>query len=76
MVLLAAMGPRPTGGYRVIIDRVLPRSEALEAFVRHISPGQRCGTTQAVTSPVDIVRVPATTKPVRWVVEQEVLDCR
>jgi hypothetical protein len=76
MVLMAAMGPRPTGGYRVIIDRVLPRTDALEAFVRHVSPGPRCGTTQAVTSPVDIVRVPATTKPVRWVVEQEVLDCR
>ena len=76
MVLMAAMGNRPTGGYRVVIDRVLPRPDALEAFVRHISPGPRCGTTQAITSPVDLVRVPATDKPVRWVVEQEVVDCR
>lgn len=75
MLLMAAMGPRSTGGYRVVIDRVLPRSEQLEVFVREISPGPRCGTIQAVTSPVDIVIVPATPRSVRWIVEQEVADC-
>ena len=75
MILLAAMGQRPTGGYSVRIERVLPRSEEYQVFVRETSPGRRCGTTQASTSPVDIVVVPATPKPVRWVVEQDVHDC-
>ena len=75
MILMAAMGPRPTGGYRVEIERVLPRGGALEAFVRETSPGPRCGTTQAVTSPVDIVRIPVDSRPVRWVIEQDLSDC-
>lgn len=75
MLLMAAMGDRPTGGYAVSIERVVDRSAAFEVFVRHTSPGPRCFTTQAITSPVDIVRVAASAKPVRWNVVREVRDC-
>jgi hypothetical protein len=75
MVLLAAMGQRPTGGYQVVIDRVLEHADALEVHVRHISPGPRCGTTAALTQPADVVMIPASPKPVRWVVEEVVSDC-
>jgi hypothetical protein len=75
MVLLAAMGQRPTGGYQVVIDRVLEQPDALEAHVRHISPGPRCGTTAALTQPADVVIIPASPKPVRWLVEEQISDC-
>jgi hypothetical protein len=76
MVLMAAMGPQPTGGYRVVIDKVLDQQGELLAFVRFVSPGRRCGAIAAVTSPVDLVRVPASSKNVRWQVEREAADCR
>ena len=37
-------------------------------LVTRTSPGPRCGATAALTNPVDVVRVPLTTKPVRWLV--------
>jgi hypothetical protein len=76
MLLMAAMGPKPSGGYRAVVDKVLEQEEGLLAFVRFVSPGRGCGAIAAVTSPVDIVRVPASPKTVRWVVERQSADCR
>lgn len=76
MLLMAAMGRQPTGGYRVVIDKVIEQSGELLAFVRFVSPGRRCGAIAAVTSPVDIVRLPASPKNVRWLVERQAADCR
>ncbi|HEX8238547.1 MAG TPA: protease complex subunit PrcB family protein [Allosphingosinicella sp.] len=75
MLLIAAMGPKPSGGYRVAIDKVVEQSGELLAFVRFIEPGRRCGAIAAVTSPVDVVRLPASPKNLRWVVERETADC-
>jgi hypothetical protein len=77
MLLVAAMGPKPTGGYRVVIDKVVEQPGDLLAFVRFISPGRGCGAIAAMTSPVDIVRLRASPKTVRWVIErQATADCR
>lgn len=76
MLLMAAMGPQPTGGYRVVIDNVIEQPAELLAFVRFISPGRRCGALAARTSPVDIVRIPVSSKNVRWAVERQAADCR
>lgn len=76
MLLMAAMGRQPTGGYRVVIDKVIEQSGELLAFVRFVSPGRGCGAIAAVTSPADIVRVPVSPKNVRWVVERQAADCR
>jgi hypothetical protein len=76
MLLMAAMGPQRSGGYSVLIERVLDQPEALFALVRMISPGPKCGAIAALTSPVDIVRLPASSKPIRWVIERTANDCR
>jgi hypothetical protein len=76
MILMAAMGQRPTGGYAVAIDKVIEQWGELLAFVRFVSPDRRCGAIAAMTSPVDIVRVPASSSNVRWVVERQTADCR
>ena len=68
MLLVAAMGTQPTGGYAIRIDRVIDNETFLEVLVTRTSPGPRCGATAALTNPVDVVRVPASMKPVRWAV--------
>ncbi|HEY0130880.1 MAG TPA: protease complex subunit PrcB family protein [Allosphingosinicella sp.] len=69
------MGPKPSGGYRVVIDKVVEEPDELLAFVRFVSPGRRCGVIAALTSPVDIVRLPVSPKNVRWVIERQSSDC-
>ena len=75
MILLAAMGNQPSGGYAVTIESILDRPEGQIVFVRHTAPGPSCGTTAAITSPLDAVIVPATTKPVRWIVHRTAENC-
>lgn len=75
MVLVAAMGQRPSGGYVATIDRVESTPSGLTVHVTHEGPGPRCGTIAAVTAPVDVARIPRSEKPVRWSVRQAVRDC-
>jgi hypothetical protein len=75
MILVAAMGARPTGGYRIQIISVHERPAELLATVVRTSPGRRCGTIQAVTEPVDIVRMASSPKPVRWVFRDRATPC-
>ena len=74
MLLMAAMGPQPSGGH-VVIDKVVQQEGELLAFVRFVSPRRRCGAIAAVTSPVDLVRLPASGRNVRWAVERQSADC-
>jgi hypothetical protein len=75
MLLAAAMGTRPSGGYSIEIDRVAEGETELIAHVVRTSPGSRCGVTAALTQPVDVVSVPISPKPVRWVFRDQVRDC-
>lgn len=75
MVLIAAMGARPSGGYRVVIDRVIDRPRDIQVIVKHLSPGPNCGAIAAVTYPVDVVRIPSSDKPVNWVVLEQLTNC-
>ncbi len=75
MLLIAAMGTQPSGGYRIRIERVLDQGGWLEAHVVRVSPGPRCGATAALTHPIDIVRVAASPKPVSWLERDEMADC-
>jgi hypothetical protein len=76
MVILVAMGQRPTGGYSISIEGVYDASGRLFAEVRERSPGDSCGTTQAVTAPVDAVRVPRRDGAVIFVERTETVVCR
>ena len=72
---MAAMGTQPTGGYAIAIDRVIETPNTIDVQVVRTSPGPRCGTTAALTSPVDIVRVARSDKEVRWYPRDVVSDC-
>jgi protease stability complex PrcB-like protein len=74
MVLAAALGTRPTGGYDVAIEAALDGA-SLHARVTETRPGMGCMTTQALTSPVALVRVPRTDAQVAWSDRVQTRDC-
>jgi len=75
-VLLAALGARPTGGYDIHIDSIVRFESGSVAYVRSTVPGQACFTTQAFTSPVDLVRFsPPPLTPVAFEERAVVRDC-
>ena len=74
VLIVAATGIRPTGGYGIIIDPAYDRGDRLEVTVRSISPG--CGMqTQALTSPLDVVRLPKSEHPIVFREIKAVTEC-
>jgi hypothetical protein len=75
VLLVAAMGTRPTGGYMIAIDAVARDGDHLEARVEERSPGMGCTVTQAITSPVTVVRVPEPRGEVRFIENEVTFNC-
>ena len=76
MVILVAMGERPTGGYSITVQGVYDASGRVFAEVREKSPGAGCMVTEAFTQPIDAVRVPRRDGAVMFVERAETVDCR
>jgi len=74
-VILVALGTRPTGGFDITVSRVARDAGVLYVEVTSTSPGDRCGTTQALTRPVDIVVVPHTVDEAVFVERKTVHQC-
>jgi hypothetical protein len=75
MVVVAAMGRQPGGGYDIIIERATEDSSGIEVLIRRTIPGERCPTSAAVTQPVDLARIPASNKPVRFREREQATTC-
>lgn len=75
MVIVAALGSRPTGGYGILVDSAMMTSSRLTVWIGTSSPGPRCVTTQAFTSPVDIARIQRIDAPVGFIDVPAVLQC-
>ena len=74
IIVVAAMGRRPNGGYRIIVNCARERDNRLELEVQNISP---CGADYAImTAPVDIVRLPKTDLPVTFREVEVKLGCK
>ena len=76
MIIFAAMGTRPTGGYQIEIAQLYRRGDDIYAVVRETSPGRGCNLTQAVTAPVTAALVPRTSGSVYFVERTAVQHCR
>lgn len=67
VIVLAALGERPTGGYQIVVDSATTASEGgVVVHVRTVSPGARCGVYHALTQPVDLARLPRVQGPVTF----------
>lgn len=75
MVIVAAMGARPTGGFSIAIERVYRSADRLFVEVRERSPGANCMVTQALTQPADAAVVPRSDLPVSFAESKEIRDC-
>lgn len=76
IVVVAAMGTRPNGGYAIRVQAAAVHEGSLTVRVVETSPGSNCVTTQAITTPTDVVRVARSGLPVRFTTATGVLDCR
>ena len=75
MVVVAAMGTRPSGGYSIAIDRAYEADGRLYAVVREVAPAPGCGTTGALSAPMAAVRVPRRDAPAAFVERAETRSC-
>jgi len=57
MLVVAALGTRPSGGFSVAVTRVVARGEALDVTVLESCPAKDAMVTMALTQPVQVVRV-------------------
>ncbi len=74
-VVVAALGQRATGGYDVRVSRLATARDYLYVEITSTSPGPACGTTQAFSQPVDIVRVAKLHAPLVYVERALVRNC-
>jgi hypothetical protein len=75
VLVLAAMGARPSGGYSIEIEEVRAQSGTLHVRVLQRSPGPSCVTTAAITAPVHIVQVPREGTHATFSVRSETYGC-
>ena len=75
MIVVAALGGRPSSGYAVIVDNAYQRDDRLEITVRTVSPGRGCMSLAVVTAPVDVVRLPKTERSVVFRETEIAHDC-
>lgn len=76
MLLVAGMGEQPCMGYLINIDTVFRDDERrIYAVVRERHRGAGCGCLNEVVSPVDVIRVPRTIRPVTFLERRESNVC-
>lgn len=74
-LVLAALGTRNSGGYSIVVDSAYQHADHVEVVVHTTSPGTTCVTTAAITQPVDVARIPASSLPVRYRERATVVVC-
>jgi hypothetical protein len=75
VLVVVAMGSRPTSGYSVIVEDVRAHRGVFYVTVRERSPGPSCGAFQAITQPVHVVEVARQGTTARFEVQRETFAC-
>lgn len=75
MIVVAALGARPNGGYDVVIESAEQDSTGIEVALRRASPAPGCPVAAAVTQPADLARIPASGQPVRFRERTVIVPC-
>lgn len=74
-VILVALGRRSSGGYGVHVDAVTRSGDGAVVRYTATSPAPDCMTTQALTSPVEVIRAPRIGGTVRFERRDAVQRC-
>ena len=77
VVVAAAAGQRPTGGYEIAVARITHSDADLTVEVVETTPGPNCMTTASLTQPVDVVVVPVSqARGWSFMERKEIRGCR
>lgn len=75
VVIAAAMGQRPSGGFTIAIDAVFLKGGTVHVVVKSVAPGPNCGVATVMTAPVVAVTIGRAEAPVRFVEQLETTQC-
>jgi hypothetical protein len=75
MVVVVALGRQQSGGYAMRVDRAILEGATTVIVVHTESPGEGCIVTNALTSPVDIAKLPLLPDPVEFRFEASSRNC-
>ena len=75
MVVLGALGMRPSSGFAIRFDSAATTDSGLIVWVATIAPGPHCGTATVLTQPVDIATLVRVDGDVHFVDVPTVIDC-
>lgn len=76
MIVVAALGERGSGGFDILVESARTTSRGLVVTVHVSAPGATCLTTQALTQPVDVARLPLSAGAVVFTDVSTVTNCR
>jgi len=74
MLVVAAMGPKPTGGYQIAINGATEQGGTVTVSVTATSPGS-CMVAQVLTSPVAVSKLPLRSGEVTFSIVRQVKNC-
>jgi len=66
MVVVAALGARPSEGYEIVVENVREDSSGIEVALRVTEPARGCPVAAVMTQPVDLARISASARRVRF----------
>lgn len=75
MVIVAALGTRSSEGYEVVFENIREDTAGIEVAVRVTEPARGCPVAAVMTQPVDLARIPASARPVRFRQRSVVVPC-
>lgn len=75
MVVVAAAGGKPSGGFSVSVDSASERAGTVTVDVTMTSPGPSCIRTGILTSPVEVAKLPMRTGTANFNVTRRVTNC-
>ncbi len=75
-VVAVFAGQKPTAGYTIRVTSVEEEDKRLAVRVKEYWPGNNCITAQAVNYPYQIIKFPYRDKPVEFIRDHDVKDCK
>lgn len=75
MVVVAALGPRPSSGFEVIFTGASEAGDVVTVDVESRTPAASCVTLAVITSPVDLARIPRRNGAVTFRTTGTVVNC-
>lgn len=75
MIVVAALGARPSSGYDIVIEGARQDTSSIEIVLRTSSPAPGCPVSAAMTQPVDLATIPISARPVRFRERSVIVPC-